>query len=64
MPISKPTLPPRKGYVEVEVNGVPRYRNISTGVLLEDEKILKPAEPVQTSIDLLADAYRDGVNES
>lgn len=28
MPISKPTLPPRKGYVEVEINGVRQYSPI------------------------------------
>lgn len=58
MPISKPTLPPRKGYVEVEVNGVRRYRNAETGVLLEDEA------PPQTDTDLMANAYREGVNEA
>lgn len=58
MAISKPTLPPRKGYVEVEVNGVRRYRNVTTGVLLEDET------PPQTDIDLMAEAYQEGVNES
>lgn len=36
--ITKPMLPPKFGYVEVEVGGVRQYRNIKTGVLLKDEK--------------------------
>lgn len=35
--ITNPTLPPKPGYVEVEVNGERRYQNAATGVLLEDE---------------------------
>lgn len=58
MVITKPQLPPKKGYVEVEVDGVRRYRNAETGVLLEDEA------PPQTDTDLMAEAYREGVNES
>lgn len=56
MPISKPTLPPRKGYVEVEINGVRQYSPIDP----------PPAnsEPAQTDIDLMAEAYREGVNEA
>lgn len=37
--ITKPMLPPKSGYVEVEIDGVRKYRNIKTGVLLEDEKV-------------------------
>jgi hypothetical protein len=37
MTISKPSLPPKAGYVEVEVDGVRTYRNVSTGVLVGDE---------------------------
>lgn len=58
MVITKPQLPPKKGYVEVEVDGVRCYRNAETGVLLEDEA------PPQTDTDLMAEAYREGVNES
>lgn len=59
MPISKPTLPPRKGYVEVEINGVRQYSPV-------DPPVPAPVDPdpVQTDIDLMADAYREGVNES
>lgn len=35
--ITEPQLPPKAGYVEVEVNGVRTYRNISTGELIDDE---------------------------
>ena len=46
MVISKPTLPPKHGYVEVEVNGERTYRNILTGVLIENEV----SEPTQLDI--------------
>lgn len=37
MAITRPTLPPKAGYVEVEVDGKRTYRNVATGVLIEDE---------------------------
>lgn len=36
--ITNPTLPPRAGYVEVEIDGERLYRNAVTGVLLRDEE--------------------------
>lgn len=39
MAISKPMLPAKKGYVEVEVDGKRTYRNVDTGVLIGDEVI-------------------------
>lgn len=39
MAISKPMLPPKKGYVEVEVDGKRTYRNVETGILIEDEVV-------------------------
>ena len=36
MAISKPTLPPKAGYVEVEVDGIRRYKNVSTGKILDE----------------------------
>lgn len=36
-PISKPQLPPKAGYVEVEVDGIRTYKNVSTGVLIDNE---------------------------
>lgn len=35
--ITTPTLPPKKGYVEIEVDGRRTYRNVKTGVLIDDE---------------------------
>lgn len=35
--ITRPTLPPKRGYVEVEVGGRRTYRNVKTGVLIEQE---------------------------
>lgn len=35
--ITVPKLPPKAGYVEVEVDGRRTYRNVNTGVLIEDE---------------------------
>lgn len=46
--ITKPTLPPKKGYVEVEVDGVRTYRNVETGELIDNET------PHQTESDRLA----------
>ena len=37
MPITKPTLPPRSGYVEVEYDGHRTYKNILTGQVIELE---------------------------
>lgn len=34
MPITTPQLPPRAGYVEVEIDGRRTYRNIETGALI------------------------------
>ena len=40
--ITRPELPPKAGYVEVEVGGVRRYRSVTTGMLLEDEPAPEP----------------------
>lgn len=37
MIITRPTLPPKAGYVEVEVNGARTYKNVETGILIDDE---------------------------
>jgi hypothetical protein len=43
--ITSPKLPPKLGYVEVEKgNGIHTYRNVATGILIEDES----NEPTQT----------------
>lgn len=49
MAITKPMLPPKKGYVEVEINGIRTYRNVETGILIDDE----PAEPEITEVEQL-----------
>ena len=35
--INRPKLPPKPGYVEVEVAGRRTYRNVNTGALIDDE---------------------------
>lgn len=50
--IFRPTLPPKKGYVEVEVDGVRQYRNAETGVLMKDEKAVE-AEREPTQLDII-----------
>jgi hypothetical protein len=42
--ITNPNLPPKKGYVEVEIDGRRTYRNISTGALIEEEMANTPAQ--------------------
>ena len=37
MLISRPLLPPKAGYVEVEVDGVRTYKNVVTGILIDNE---------------------------
>ena len=41
---TRPELPPKEGYVEVEVGGARRYRSVATGLLLEDELPPPPTE--------------------
>lgn len=45
--ISIPKLPPKIGYVEVEVDGRRTYRNASTGILIENEA----SDTVPTQLD-------------
>ena len=35
--ITKPQLPPKAGYVEVEIDGVRTYKNVVTGILIDNE---------------------------
>lgn len=45
MPITNAKLPPKRGYVEVEVDGRRAYRNADTGVLIDDERnAITPAQ--------------------
>lgn len=61
MPISKPLLPPLRGYVEVEVGGVRRYRNIATGYIVGEEPEPGPTEGEQLRADLDYLAVMTGV---
>ena len=62
MVITNPELPPKRGYVEVEVDGRRTYRNIETGLLIEEEPEIQP-EPTEPSVwDELDAAYQEGVN--
>lgn len=49
MAITKPNLPPKAGYVEVEVDGQRRYRSIETGLLMGDQT----AETIRAKRDAL-----------
>lgn len=49
MAIAKPTLPPKAGYVEVESGGKRTYKNVQTGVLIDNE----PAESEPTQLDII-----------
>ncbi len=40
MVITKPQLPPKKGYVEIDINGKRIYQNIDTGLTIEQEEQL------------------------
>lgn len=62
MPISKPLLPPLRGYVEVEVGGVRRYRNIETGYILGEEPEPEPTAEEQLRADLDYLAVMTGVD--
>lgn len=62
--ITKPMLPPKPGYVEVEVNGERAYRNVHTGVLIDDEVhyVAPPDEDEPSIWDELNTAYQEGVD--
>lgn len=63
MVITKPQLPPKKGYVEVEVDGRRTYRNAETGVLIEDEVPEPPDSDVWEALDAAyQQGYTEGVN--
>ena len=74
--IITPELPPRSGYVEVEIDGLRTYKNIQTGLLIEDEtpaitvdsaKSAKIAEIKQSCEDYIYAGtdvtYSDGATE-
>lgn len=49
--ITVPKLPPKMGYVEVEVDGKRTYRNVNTGILIEDEVPALTLEDRVTSLE-------------
>lgn len=49
--INRPTLPPKRGYVEVEVDGVRLYRNAVTGVLERDETPSMESDLLDMTVD-------------
>lgn len=52
--ITTPKLPPKPGYVEVEIGGVRKYKNAATGVLLEKEETApSELEQLQAQMDAL-----------
>ena len=51
--VSRPILPLKKGYVEVEIDGTRTYKNVSTGQLISDERETISAEDI--TLDLMAE---------
>lgn len=49
--INRPTLPPKRGYVEVEVDGVRLYRNAVTGILERDETPSTESDLLDMTVD-------------
>ena len=62
MAITNPTLPPKAGYVEVEVDGKRTYRSVETGALIDEEEAGTPEETGDVWADMAA-AITEGVNE-
>ena len=49
--INRPTLTPKRGYVEMEVDGVRLYRNAVTGILERDETPSTESDLLDMTID-------------
>lgn len=58
MPISRPTLPPRSGYVEVEVDGVRQYYPQRPAVSVDPSYEPSPTETEDTAAMLIDHEYR------
>ncbi|MCB6366662.1 hypothetical protein LI291_10805 [Intestinibacillus massiliensis] len=54
--ITNPKLPPRAGYVEIEVDGERRYRDVRTGEVL---RLGEQPKPVTTEPQLLGQQITD-----
>ena len=57
MAVSRPQLPPKKGYVEVEENGQRVYKKVESGI---EEELNQQIEQIWTD---MANSYYEGVNE-
>lgn len=56
MYVIKPTLCAVKGYVEIEVDGVRRYKNIETGEIVDgpiEEDGISPFDQIRADVDFL-----------
>lgn len=62
----RPTLPPRRGYTEITLNGTRVYLNSKTGAVsraITGEASSHPSANTESDVwDELAEAYREGVN--
>lgn len=63
MAITKPMLPPKKGYVEVEVDGKRTYKNTETGVLIDHETSMPTTEQRVTILEETTTALEDAICE-
>ena len=63
MAITKPMLPPKKGYVEVEVNGKRTYKNVETGELIEHEVVKPTPDERITVLEETTTALEDAICE-
>lgn len=59
--ITHPKLPPKIGYVEVEVDGVRRYRNIETGLLYGQEPDKPTTEDRVASLETETETLKNQV---
>lgn len=59
MAITKPLLPPKAGYVEVEIDGVRRYKDIETGRILGEPLTLGEAR--EAKIEEMSVACNDAI---
>lgn len=51
MAIHKATLPPKAGYVEVEINGARVYKCIATGEIMPNDALLKTPDEKIVSLE-------------
>lgn len=58
MAINRPMLPPKAGYVEIEVDGMRMYRNVETGAIYSPQNIptssVSELEQLRADLDFMA----------